>query len=191
MKRYLLLCCLAAGACADDSTVEPPVGTWSFDCRPLGPPGLFFAGTNVTTDRDWEITLALAQTVDGCDAPILTFRAFGTHVVHGPVDTPPGATAIDFVVSSRRMTLLDDEARDALAGLGCDASGFALGEEVNLDATGCGGFAASLEQCPADYDIFAIEGDTLYIGRRPASGDICAPERRPTELDRDWPFLRQ
>jgi hypothetical protein len=178
--------------CGDEDETAPPVGTWAFSCRELFPgAGLYFAGTNTTTANDWEIKLAFSTSAGGCATPIMRFRAHGPQMVGGPVDEPEGATAIDFIVTARYLTLHDEAARGVLATLGCDASGFALEQEVNLNAMGCGGFAASLQACPADYDIFTIEGDTLYIGKRPAQGDICAPERRPTELDRSWPFIRQ
>jgi hypothetical protein len=182
---------IVVSGCSEDDT-EPPVGTWAFSCRELFPgAGLYFAGTNTTTASDWEIRLAFSATAGGCAAPIMSFRAHGPLTVGDPVEVPAGATAIDFIVTARYLTLHDEAARGVLATLGCDASGFALGAEVNLNAMGCGGFAASLQACPADYDIFTIEGDTLYIGKRPAQGDICAPERRPTELDRSWPFIKQ
>ena len=183
---------LALGACTEEATGtdEAPIGQWGFECRPLFP-GAFFSGTNTTAADDWEIRLAFSTRADGCAAPSWSFRAHGPHQVGGPVESPAGATAIDFIVTTRYLTLHDDSARGVLAAIGCDTAGFALGEEVNLNAAGCGGFAASLDQCGADHDIFQIEGDTLFIGRRPPQGDICAPERRPTELDRDWAFLRQ
>jgi hypothetical protein len=187
---------LAAGltlsACTDDATTaaEAPLGEWAFECRPLFP-GAYFAGTNTTTATDWEIQLAFSTRAGGCGEPSWSFRAHGPHLVGEPVASPPGATAIDFIVTARYLTLHDDSARGVLAAIGCDTSGFALGEAVNLNATGCGGFAASLDQCAADHDIFLVEGDTLFIGRRPPQGDICAPERRPTELDLEWPFVRQ
>jgi hypothetical protein len=193
LSTLMIAAGLALGACTDDpatSTAEAPIGEWAFECRPLFP-GAFFAGTNTTTADDWEIRLAFSTRADGCAAPSWSFRAHGPHRLGDPVEAPAGATAIDFVVTARYLTLHDDSARSVLAAVGCDTSAFALGEAVNLNATGCGGFAASLDQCGADHDIFQIEGDTLYIGRRPPGGDICAPERRPTELDRDWPFRLQ
>jgi hypothetical protein len=192
MKQLALaaIAALVVPGCGDDNDVEPPVGTWAFSCRELFP-GLYFAGTNTTTADDWEVQLAFSGTAGGCATPIMSFRAHGPHTLGGPVDTPAGATAIDFIVTARFVTLHDEAARGVLAALQCDASGFPIDQPVNLNAMGCGAFAASLEACPADYDIFTIEGDTLYIGKRPAQGDICAPDRRPTELDKTWPFVRQ
>lgn len=58
-----------------------------------------------------------------------------------------------------------------------------LDDPQSVAEEGCAAFGQyPVDACPADYDLVARDGDTLYFGQRPADNDMCTPERRPTEL---------
>jgi hypothetical protein len=69
----------------------------------------------------------------------------------------------------------------------CGKSDFALGVNADLTANSPEGL------CPLDdtpsvvYDIYKVEGDRVFFGK----GDKTSAEKRPTELDRENPFIKR
>jgi hypothetical protein len=39
-----------------------------------------------------------------------------------------------------------------------------------------------LSECDGEYDLVTLRGDRLYLGARPADGNLCSEGKRPLEL---------
>jgi hypothetical protein len=54
------------------------------------------------------------------------------------------------------------------------------GEAQDVTERGCAAFRVpAASECPMEFDVVRLQGRELYLGPRPASGDLCRPEARP------------
>ena len=98
----------------------------------------------------------------------------------GTSEQVPGAYEATFVFAEKGLTAhVDDPA--TLQSLGFDGCGLTPGEEKDISDTGCS-FLTSIEACGQEYDLVQRDGERLYLGARPADGNLCTQDWRPTAL---------
>lgn len=168
------------------------IGSWEIPCVPRGP-GVWASAVMTFKDNGtWDLAMQFANAENGCDDPIFRYGGSGPFNLGATLGTPAGAREIDFIVEKRAITLLKEAARGVLSGFSCDASSWALEEERDISATGCGVLAPSVSACGADYDIYRLEGTTsLFFGQRPEDNNMCTEDRRPTTISEALTFSRK
>lgn len=131
------------------------------------------------TDQNWEVRSTVFADSLLRDA-MFTFRAVGTYTIGTPSGNLAATYNATFFFGQKFLTLKTaDTMRIKSAGL--SACKLKPGVETDITATGCGYFA-SLSVCGMEFDLINLENGMLRLGERPASGGMCAEERRPVRL---------
>jgi kynurenine formamidase len=85
-----------------------------------------------------------------------------------------------FAFDRRRLTPHTPKTAEALTAAGCGAAAWAVGVEQDVTETGCPPFRVrALASCAGEYDVVRLTKRGLWLGARPADGDLCTPDRRP------------
>ena len=127
----------------------------------------------------WEVRFTLyldsLQTM-----PVFEFRGVGPYEVEGKSETLEWVDNAIFHFDHKYVTLLTDNA-DLINNFGFTACNLETGVEKDITEEGCS-FLVSKAVCGQEYDLLKLENEQLFFGMRPAEGDMCAEERRPTAL---------
>ncbi|HII16530.1 TPA: hypothetical protein HA361_01325 [Candidatus Woesearchaeota archaeon] len=172
-----------AGCATQENAI---VGNW----RSQAPEDL---GTGAYGTRDFKITgstWSVVFTMYGdkdLAHPLFSFHAQGPYSIGSPSAEAQGASEAVFSFDKKTLTLLTSNA-DAISSLGFGDCGLALGEAKDISSAGCS-FLPSVSACGQEYDLVKIEGNTLYLGARPADGNMCTEDRRPAALG--FPLLNR
>lgn len=115
------------------------------------------------------------------DIKFYTATVDGTYKLAGESETVEGATKIDFTLA--QITIKPDSLAfvDIFMRSGCGDGMWGLDTPQDVSRTGCLSFR-SIADCPVEYNIVSIMGDSLQLGVRPKDGDLCSAEKRPEEL---------
>jgi hypothetical protein len=127
----------------------------------------------------WAIHFTLFEDADAT-RKILSGRNSGTYRV---LDAQPivGAFAAEFAFDARELTPHTDVVAAALTASNCGRVPWAPETPQSVYPTGCPSFRVfGRDACPREFDLVRLEADRLSFGARPADGNLCAPERRPT-----------
>jgi kynurenine formamidase len=133
-------------------------------------------------DRDhWSVDFTTYADATGA-TPLLSGHNEGSFVLgEAPIST--GTVAATFSFASRTLTAMSGTAAQALEHARCGTEPWIVGEAQDISAAGCADFRVpAARDCPNEYDVIRLVGDQLYLGDRPAAGDLCNPERRPTAV---------
>lgn len=85
-----------------------------------------------------------------------------------------------FGFERRTLTPRAPAIAEALNGAGCGSTRWTVGEEQDVTEQGCPEFRVlERTRCPGEYDLVRWTAEGLFLGARPADGDLCATERRP------------
>jgi hypothetical protein len=189
--RALLLVGLVAGpAAAQPLTLEALAGRWeSPGVETIAGVRPTYLVRRFTFDGDrWSIRFTTYADSDGRDALLEGSNAGTVRLLPGL--TAGGAQPADFRFATRTLTPLTRAIAAALVAAGCGPAPWPVGEARDVGARGCLAFRVpSLADCPVEFDVLRREGDALFLGARPATGDLCAPERRPDGVG-DAPLRR-
>jgi Adenomatosis polyposis coli down-regulated 1 len=182
-----------------DSTGDTPleadlVGTWtSVACEVIpGEAPTYFTRTFELTETTWAIDFSTFGDPDCSDAQRL-FRVeiAGPYQIEQPSAVVGGAFEAFFGYESRRITPVQQAAADFMnQGELCGVSTWTVGESVDVHELGCAGLGIQpVANCSGEYDIVALvdelrrePGEALYFGVRPADGNLCTSDRRPSQL---------
>lgn len=133
----------------------------------------------VFNDDQWELKFTLY--FDSLRTkPVFRFRAKGPYSVQGASSKVTGADNALFTFDKKYVTLLSSDAAVA-TGFGFTACNLQVNTEKDITDSGCS-FLVSKSACGQEYDLLKKDGDKLFLGARPATGDMCAEDRRPTAL---------
>ena len=157
-------------------------GVWeSATAEPLGSDGQgpFLTRRFKFAGDQWEIDYTLSRDREG-GKPFLRGRNAGSFRIGGRSRLSDAYEA-DFGFEARSLTPLDTGTAAALAQAGCGTGGaWQVGEEQSVLERGCAPFRVPAQSaCPEEYDVLKLEAEHLFLGARPASGDLCATARRP------------
>jgi hypothetical protein len=105
----------------------------------------------------------------------------GTYKLVGESKTVDGATNINF--TPVQITMKPDSMAfvDIFMKSKCGDGMWGLDTLQDVSKTGCLSFR-SIADCPVEYDIVKVQGDSLQLGVRSADGDLCSEGKRPQEL---------
>jgi hypothetical protein len=115
------------------------------------------------------------------DVKFYTATIDGTYKLVGDSKTVPDATDIDFTFVQVMMEADSMAFVDIFMKSKCGDGMWGLYTPQDVGKTGCLSFR-SIADCPAEYTIVKVQGDSLQLGVRPEDGDICSAGKRPKEL---------
>lgn len=184
----------SAESSSETTTGEPSLeerieGTWTSAACESAPDGnggtLYFTRTFELTLDTWAIDFRTFG-AEGCDPSSQLFVA----EIGGPYTIGDASTEVDgafegyFAFETRTITPLSEGAVGFLESIAaCGISEWTLDEAEDVQESGCSALGLyPLEQCMGEYDLLALEGEELFFGARPADGNLCTEDRRPTEL---------
>jgi hypothetical protein len=177
-----LAACGGAPAPKLDPRDPPPAiaGRWQSACTVASPQQVFRLRFELT-DRAWQVDY-VAYGDAACASELLTEHVEGGYRLIARSPSVAGAWTGEFAIARRTVVPRSDAAAQFLASAqGCGRPGFAAGQVTDILAAGCAGLGAHPQaQCPAEHDLVVLERDTLRFGARPADGNLCSEDRRPT-----------
>lgn len=158
---------------------NPYLGQWeSVKAEDLGN-GTFGTRYFEIAKENWEVkfTLYLDSTLT---MPVFQFRGIGKYEVQGQSTIIEGAENAIFGFDQKFVTLLTDN-QDLINNFGFNTCNLEKDTEKDITADGCS-FLVSKSICAQEYDLLKVDEGMLYLGMRPAEGDMCTEENRPTAL---------
>lgn len=101
------------------------------------------------------------------------------------------ARKVDFRFDHVEVTALNPAGKAALEKVGfCGVKFWEAGKPVVLDGK-TGGIACPLRTVPTgEYNVFALENETLFLGKTGLSGGATKESARPTSIERAVPFVK-
>jgi hypothetical protein len=131
------------------------------------------------SDDNWEIsfTLYLDQAMT---MPVFTFRSTGTFEVLQASNDVSGANNAVFKFSKKFVTLKSTNP-DVIKGFGFDQCKLETNVEKDITENGCS-FLMSTAAYAQEYDLVSLKDAYLFLGARPADGNMSTAEKRPTSL---------
>jgi hypothetical protein len=148
--------------------------------------GTYGTRTITLAGNTWDLHFTL-HLDSALTMPVFTFHAKGTYKLEGPSATVVGAQNAVFYFDKKYVTLHTANA-DITKNFGFAACNLQVGKEQDITDSGCS-FLVSKAACGQEYDLLKADGNQLFLGIRPAQGDMCAAERRPTALS--YPLARK
>jgi hypothetical protein len=120
---------------------------------------------------------------ESCTTKIGTVHIDGPYTIHGPSPSVPGAHEGEFRFARRTVTPHVEGYIALMQSLSCGKPPYAVNEPQDIHVAGCPEMGLRpLAECAGEHDLVKLEGETLRFGKRPADGDLCTPDKRPTEL---------
>lgn len=132
------------------------------------------------SEKEWEVIFTMYLDKEKT-LPVFTFRAVGTYEIQDKSAAVEGASNAIFHFTKKFVTLQTDNA-EAIKNFGFDACGLTKGVEKEISEAGCS-FLTSVKACGQEYDLTKIADGKFFLGARPADGNMCTEDRRPTALN--------
>ncbi len=180
ISTALLALSLTAAPVAMGGTGPDISGSWQSEKAENAGNGSFGWREFDITDDSWEVRFTMYGD-EGKTLPVFRFRGVGPYEIQAASAVVAGANDAIFRFSHKYVTLLTDHA-ETIAKLGFSACGLEPGVEMDISDTGCS-FLVSVQACAQEYDLVKVENGRFYLGARPADGNMCTEERRPTSLN--------
>lgn len=195
MNKNLVLSIIVVGAfalagCGDSDTETKPaptpevkptaaelVGKWASACADNGMGGGFTLNFDLS-ESTWKLDYT-AYADAACATKNLTVHIEGAYRLGAASKTVMGAREGEFDFGVRTVTPHNDGTAMFLP-MACGGGTFTLDMPTDIKG-GCAGLGAyPVADCPTDYDIVKLDGNTLQFGQRPADNNMCSADKRPT-----------
>lgn len=134
-------------------------------------------------------TTAYGPTDGNCETPIAELEERGTFETGGG---SPGGNNIQFLIQRIGLRASNPAGVTLLNSVNvCEVNDWRVGDLRDITAATQQGSLTCWDKTPRTlYDIYTIEGTTMFLGQGNAR-DKEGPDKRPTRLDRDMPFQKQ
>lgn len=183
-----VLCVLSAPAVAGEKAAKaqkPRIeGTWKSTCEsvPNGQGGTMnFTRAFKNTAKTWSIDFTVYGDA-ACTQKFFSADISGPYKLGQPSDKVEGATEGEFLITSRKVTPQNEGAVQMLSKA-CGGTDWAVGKAKDLTKDGCPALGMHpTATCKGENDVVKVDGKNLFFGQRPADGNLCTPEKRPTAL---------
>lgn len=111
-----------------------------------------------------------------CEKKSVWYSGTGTYVTSDVAGLPEGARGLDFHWTSVKFAPFDAQTVEALNQIGwCGHTDWVAGEAKEI--------VDCEDLVKVRYDIYKVDGTSLFVGKDSADRDGTAPDKRPTELD--------
>jgi hypothetical protein len=179
MSRLALAAVLSLSVSA--SAAEPDlrkaaVGRWKSEAAEDMGNGSFCTRDFTFTGKTWHLTFTLFAD-QAQKTPLVALDFEGPWAPGKASEKVAGATEATFDFASKKVTLKADVAKN----FGMDACGLEVGKAKDVTKTGCS-FVASAQAYGREFDLLKVEGGAMWLGARPADGNMGAEDKRPTAL---------
>lgn len=138
--------------------------------------GSFATRAFVLTDKTWKLVFTIFGDKD-LKAPLGAIDLEGTFTQTGDSKAVPGASEATFEFSKKSVTLKADVAKN----FDMDGCGLEVGKKKDVSKTGCS-FVTPVATYGREFDLLKRDGGQLFLGARPADGDMGREDKRPTAL---------
>ena len=131
--------------------------------------------------KDWRIEFTVSADPNG-NSRLFRGEFTGPYVIE---DFLPLVQAYRgrFLFSERRVTAYRADLVRMLNAENCGGGNWVEGKSKDVNDTGCSALRIlSRAACEGEYDLINIIENTLFLGARPADGNLCREERRPQRL---------
>jgi hypothetical protein len=157
-------------------------GHWKSDCLP-GQNGQSSSLEFQIQAATWKLDYVTFGD-SACASPFVTAHLEGAYEIQGPSAKVSGANEARFGFTTKTVTPHGAAAVQYLTALpACGSGSFSDGAPTDVLDKGCAGLGQYPgAQCPADFDLVAVQGDDLRFGARPADNDMCTADKRPASL---------
>jgi hypothetical protein len=161
------------------------VGRWVSPSRepapnPDGSTSYLVRDFTLTPDR-WTLHFSAYGDASSEESKLFAATVEGAYRTTGPSPKVPGAEEAEFdfekVTFTPHMDFFIGMLNAAKAGNG----NWKVGEGQDVSATGALFFAPT-SVYSREFDLLKRDGDTLYLGKRPADNNLGSPDRRPEAL---------
>jgi hypothetical protein len=196
MSKIALLS-LVLVACGSGKSETPPAsspeaarptieGHWVSDgCEsmPDGKGGKTYFNREFTIDAQrWSIVFSIFGDA-ACSTKLLQADIGGPYTIKASSTRVAGAWEADFAIDKRMVTPLVPPLAEALDSMKCGTSPWKAGAGQDLLANGCPSLGMHpIAACAKEHDVIRRDGDRLSFGARPADGNMCTEDKRPTAL---------
>jgi hypothetical protein len=129
------------------------------------------------TAKTWNLVYTLYGDKD-LKYPVFALTVEGPYAIGKASKTVAGANDAVFTFSKKFMTLLSaDPTTNAMLGL------TSLQKDVKTDVSETGvSFIPSVKNYGQEFDLVRVKGNKLFLGARPADGNMGSEDKRPTAL---------
>lgn len=154
-------------------------GTWKSETVENAGNGLYGTRSFTLQDNRWEIDFTGYGDKEQ-KYPLFRFHGEGPYTIGQASAKVSGAYDATFAFDKKEVTLLAQDPKVAQQ-LGFASCGLTVGQPKDVSDSGCS-FVPSITACGQEYDIVRQEGDTLYLGARPADNNLCTIDQRPATV---------
>ncbi len=169
---------------ASEDTLDLLQGTWTSEACESDGTNAFRRTFSFSGDR-WEIAFVTYGDAECTpEMALIQFDFGGVVEIDDPSDAVDGALDAFFGFSSRTITPVSDAAAAFLNdGSACGSADWQTGTARDVQTDGCPDFGVlPADACAGEFDLVALEEQTLRLGTRPADNNLCTDELRPTSL---------
>lgn len=111
--------------------------------------------------------------------PVFTFRAVGTYEI-GSASEINGANNAVFTFTKKFMTLKSSD-EGVIKNFGFANCELTPNQEADISQNGCS-FLQSVANYGREYDLISLSNERLFLGARPADGNMGSEDKRPATL---------
>jgi hypothetical protein len=180
MSRLIVASLLALSTFA--SAGEPDlkksaVGRWKSEAAEDLGNGAFATRDFTFTGSKWQLTFTIFADA-ALKTPLVAMDFEGPWAPGKASEKVAGASEATFDFASKKITL---KAKDAAKNFGMDGCGLEVGKAKDVSKTGCS-FVAPVEKYAREFDLLKVDGTSMWLGARPADGNMGAEDKRPVAL---------
>lgn len=180
MSRLVVTAVLTLATLAlagDPDLKKSAVGRWKSEAAEDLGNGSFATRDFTFTASRWQLTFTIFADKE-LKTPLVAMDFEGPWAPGKASEKVPGATEATFDFTSKKVTL---KAKDVAKNFGMDGCGLEVGKAKDVSKTGCS-FVPPVEKYGREFDLLKIDGASMWLGARPADGNMGAEDKRPTAL---------
>lgn len=178
--NHLVAAVLTVASLASAATPDlrkAATGRWKSEAAEDMGNGAFCARDFTFSEQKWQLTFTIFADKE-LKTPLVALDFEGPWEPGKASEKVPGASDATFNFTSKKVTL---KAKDAAKGFGMEGCGLELDKAKDVSKTGCS-FVASVEKYGQEFDLLKVEGAAMWLGARPADGNMGSKDKRPTAL---------
>jgi hypothetical protein len=180
--KYLIITTLAllfvANMCIAQFNLKQLAGNWeSVASEDLGN-GTFGFRSFSFDGNNWEIRFTMYFDKE-MTKPVFTFRGEGTFEIRG-ISKNLAANTADFSFLKKFITLKTAD-EGVIKSFGFADCKLVPHEEADISQSGCS-FLPSVANYGKEYDLISLTNHQLFLGARPADGNMGSEDKRPIAL---------
>ena len=180
MTRVLLLAVLSLSSFVEAAPDlrKLATGLWKSEAAEDLGNGSFATRDFTFTDKRWRLTFTIYGD-QALKAPLVSMDFEGPWQPTKPSETVAGASEASFDFASKKITLKADAT--VAKNFGMDGCGLVPNQAKDVSKTGCS-FVASVEKYGREFDLLKVDGTSMWLGARPADGNMGSEDKRPKVL---------